>query len=119
MDFKNFFIPKKNKNKWILFGVDAVLFLIILSAFIMPYFIPALTFLHSVFALTLEIIFGLLSLAYGIILLKSVYFENENNGKIHIKGNEGRLISKPITENNKGKILHLKLTKKNCLNLNK
>ena len=76
MDFKNFFIPKKNKNKWILFGVDAVLFLIILSAFIMPYFIPALTFLHSVFALTLEIIFGLLSLAYGIILLKSIYFEN-------------------------------------------
>ena len=116
---KIFFIPKKNKNKWILFGVDAVLFLIILSAFVMPYFIAALAFLHSVFVLTLGIICGLLSLAYGIILLKSVYFENENNGKIHIKGNEGRLISKPITENNKGKILHLKLTKKNCLNLNK
>ncbi len=82
---KIFFVPKKNKNKWIVFGMDAVLFLIILFAFVMLYFIPSLAFFHSIFAFTLEIICGLLSLAYGIVLIKSICFENKNNEKMIIK----------------------------------
>ncbi len=97
---KIFFIPEKNKNKWIMFCVDAVLFLIILFALVTPYFIPELAFLHSIFALTLEIICGLLSIIYDVILIKSIYFENESNGKINIKGNTDTLNLQSEMENN-------------------
>ena len=67
--------------------MDIVLFLIILSAFVMPNFIPVLAFLHSVFTLSLEIICGLLSVVYGIILVKSIYFKDKSDVKINIKDN--------------------------------
>lgn len=67
--------------------MDIVLFLIILSAFVMPNFIPVLAFLHSVFTLSLEIICGLLSVVYGIILVKSIYFKDKSGVKINVKDN--------------------------------
>ena len=97
---KFFFVPEGNKNKWIMFGINIFLFLAVLFAFVMPCFIPVLAFLHSIFVLTLEITCGLLSVIYGIILLKNIYFKNENSGKINITSDKDELNLKVIAKSN-------------------